>query len=330
MTELDADRPPPEQGVFANRTLNLRAVPAIGYDMDYTLIHYRVDEWEGAAFRGAEATSSPTAAGPSADLDLRPRATFTIGLVFDLQLGNLVKATRFGYVVRAQHGNEAHDSSTSSARTSTRDRRRAVRAPLRFMNTLFELSTGEPCSPSSSTDPRRASPFPASPATPTCTGGSTRPSARDAHGWREPSRPTSSPTPTASWTSIPDIVPTLLDQRAAGKQLLLITNSDWAYTRRMMTYAVDPLLPGRHDLAGPVRHRDRVGQQAEASSSKTDPIYRVVDEEASRSSCPTHGPLESGPRLLRRQRPTRGGKRLGDHGTASRSMSATTCSATST
>ena len=30
--------PPPERGVFANRTLNLRAVQAIGYDMDYPLI----------------------------------------------------------------------------------------------------------------------------------------------------------------------------------------------------------------------------------------------------------------------------------------------------
>ena len=46
---------PPERGVFANRTLNLRAVQAIGYDMDYTLIHYRAEEWERAAFEHARA-----------------------------------------------------------------------------------------------------------------------------------------------------------------------------------------------------------------------------------------------------------------------------------
>ena len=38
--------PPPDRTrqIFCNRTLNLRAIKAIGYDMDYTLIHYRVDE----------------------------------------------------------------------------------------------------------------------------------------------------------------------------------------------------------------------------------------------------------------------------------------------
>ena len=37
---------PPERGIFCNRTLNLRSTKAIGYDMDYTLIQYRVEEWE--------------------------------------------------------------------------------------------------------------------------------------------------------------------------------------------------------------------------------------------------------------------------------------------
>jgi hypothetical protein len=36
----------------------------------------------------------------------------------------------------------------------------------------------------------------------------------------------------------------LLDQRAAGKRLLLVTNSDWAYSRFMMGYAFDRFLPG--------------------------------------------------------------------------------------
>jgi 5'-nucleotidase len=52
----DRSHPTPAElvrGVFANRTLNLRSVAAIGYDMDYTLIHYRTDDWEGAAFEHA-------------------------------------------------------------------------------------------------------------------------------------------------------------------------------------------------------------------------------------------------------------------------------------
>jgi hypothetical protein len=36
---------------------------------------------------------------------------------------------------------------------------------------------------------------------------------------------------------------TLLDQKEAGKMLLLITNSDYEYTARMMAFAYDRFLP---------------------------------------------------------------------------------------
>jgi hypothetical protein len=41
----------------------------------------------------------------------------------------------------------------------------------------------------------------------------------------------------------PDAPLALLDQRHAGKRLLLITNSGWGYTRFMMSYAYDRFLP---------------------------------------------------------------------------------------
>jgi hypothetical protein len=41
----------------------------------------------------------------------------------------------------------------------------------------------------------------------------------------------------------PDMPRALLDQKQAGKKLLLITNSDWDYTRFMMGYAFDRFLP---------------------------------------------------------------------------------------
>ena len=41
---------------------------------------------------------------------------------------------------------------------------------------------------------------------------------------------------------------TLLDQREAGKKLALITNSDWEYTKVMMSWTTDRFLPG-DDLA---------------------------------------------------------------------------------
>ena len=41
----------------------------------------------------------------------------------------------------------------------------------------------------------------------------------------------------------PDMVEVLVDQRKAGKQLALITNSDWVYTSTLMQMAYEPFLP---------------------------------------------------------------------------------------
>ncbi|KAI4303054.1 hypothetical protein MLD38_038733 [Melastoma candidum] len=38
------------RGIFCSRTLNLRSISAIGYDMDYTLMHYNAMAWEGRAY----------------------------------------------------------------------------------------------------------------------------------------------------------------------------------------------------------------------------------------------------------------------------------------
>ena len=85
---------------------------------------------------------------------------------------------------------------------------------------------------------------------------------------------------------------TLEDQRAAGKQVLLITNSDWTYTRDIMAYAVDPHCPpGRtwRDLFDIVI----VAANKPRFFSGADQLYRVVDE-AQALMLPHRGALESG------------------------------------
>ncbi|GAB4141309.1 MAG: HAD-IG family 5'-nucleotidase [Planctomycetota bacterium] len=102
--EAEPFSPPPGRGLFCNRTLNMRSIRAIGFDMDYTLVHYRVQEWEKRAFEHAR----------SRLLDLgHPvfgirfcASWFARGLILDLELGNIVKANRFGRVHRASHGVE--------------------------------------------------------------------------------------------------------------------------------------------------------------------------------------------------------------------------------
>ncbi len=276
---------PPERGVFANRTLNLRAVQAVGYDMDYTLIHYRIEEWERDAFEYARSILGRWGF-PVDDLVFDP-SSFTIGLAFDLQLGNVLKATRFGYVVRAQHGN---------AIMSFEEQRRVYRETVvelslprfEFMNTLFELSRASLWTQLIELHDQKPLPGVTSYAdlfrivdealTETHLAGALK-----ADIIENPER----------FVDLdPDIVDTLLDQRAAGKQLLLITNSDWSYSRRMMSYCLDRFCPDGttwrdlFDLVIVSANKPRFFFQS-------DPIYRVVDEEQS-LLLPHRGPLEPG------------------------------------
>ena len=222
--------------MFVNRTLNLRSVQAIGYDMDYTLLHYDVAEWEGAAFRHAKARLA--ARGWRLDDLSFDEHAFTLGLTFDISLGNLVKATRFGYVVRAQHGGEliAFDKLRPMYAETVVDLSddRFV-----FMNTMFELSRASLWT--QMVDLLDSNQFDGIhsyaelyAAIDDALSEAHIAGALKAEIIADPER---------FLVPDPEIVQTLRDQAAAGKQLLLITNSDWAYTRDIMAYAVDPHCP---------------------------------------------------------------------------------------
>ena len=99
--------PPPTRRVYCNRTLNLRSIRAIGYDMDYTLVHYHVEAWEQCAYEHLK--TQLAARGWPVDGMAFDSALFIRGLVIDRELGNLVKANRFGYVKRASHGTRMLD-----------------------------------------------------------------------------------------------------------------------------------------------------------------------------------------------------------------------------
>ena len=276
---------PPERGVFANRTLNLRAIQAVGYDMDYTLIHYRVEAWEEAAFRYAQANLAAVGL-PVESFEFNPEA-FTIGLTFDLEAGNVLKATRFGYVVRASHGTtmlpfEEQRRQYAETVVELSDPR------FEFMNTLFELSRASLWCQLVDTHDR--SPI------------------HGVSGYADLYRMVDKALadthldgalkaeiltdPDRFIDPDPDVMQTLLDQRSAGKNLLLITNSDWSYTQRMMAHTVDPFCPpGRSwrdlfDIVIVSANKPRFFQG-------TNPIYRVVDEERSLLA-PHRGPLEPG------------------------------------
>lgn len=275
----------PERGVFANRTLNLRGVPVVGYDMDYTLIHYREAEWEGAVF--AHARNALVERGIPASTFAFDPAQFTVGLVFDLQLGNLLKATRFGYVVRAQHGTEI--LGFEAQRDAYHRTIVELSSPrFVFMNTLFELS--------------RASLF--CQLVEVLDGGEVHGVRSYADAYRVIDEAlTVAHQGGALKAAIvadkerfvdldPDVAATLQEQRASGKKLVLITNSDWAYTREMMPYCFDRFIDGE-DTWRSLFDVVIVSANKPGFFTETNPIYRVVDENES-LLLPHYGPLEPG------------------------------------
>lgn len=228
---------PPERTrqIFCNRTLNLRAIKAIGYDMDYTLIHYHVDVWEKRAYehvRERLADKGWPVGGLAFDGTQVSRA-----LIIDKELGNIVKADRFGYVKAAAHGTRMLDF------PELRERYARVVVDLRdqrweFLNTLFSISVG--CIYGQ------------------CVGlldeGRLPPGLGYTDLFREVQRALDLThlegalkaeiiaDPTAFVDVDPDLPVALQDQRDAGKKLVLITNSEWQYTDALMRWVFEQQL----------------------------------------------------------------------------------------
>jgi HAD superfamily 5'-nucleotidase-like hydrolase len=215
----------------------MRSIHAVGFDMDYTLVHYDVPAWEARAF--AHVQQRLLAKG-HAVRDLRFDAgQFARGLVLDLQLGNLVKANRFGYVTLAAHGTQflAHE-----------DQRRVysqVWVDLSeprwvFLNTLFSLS--EACLYAQLVDlfDRGALGKGLDYAKVYELVRDTMDAAHlegelKAEIIADPDR----------FVALDEELPrALLDLKRAGKKLFVATNSEWHYTEPMMRYAFDRFLPG--------------------------------------------------------------------------------------
>ncbi len=270
---VDPDLPHPKRRIYCNRTLNLRSIGAIGFDMDYTLIHYRTEVWEAHAYEHAKRRLLERG-WPVAHLEFDP--TFaSLGLILDLDLGNVVKANRFGYIKKACHGTEEL-SFEACRRAYARELVDLAEPRWRFMNTLFALS--EACLFAQCVDlldQRKLEEL----------GflsyrdvyGGVRSAIDEAHMMghlkseimAEPDR----------FVELdPELPLALLDLRHSGKKLAIITNSEWFYTRAMMSYAFDRFLPEGQTWRGLF---DLVIAAARKPVFFTmdSPVFRVVDEE---------------------------------------------------
>ncbi len=275
---------PRNRGVFCNRTLNFRSLRAIGYDMDYTLVDYRMEAFELQVFEFAR--ERLLAEGWAVESLVFDPGMVARGLVIDTEQGNVVKANRFGLVRRAMHGTEPMDFARQrevySGTLVDLSEPRWV-----FLNTLFSLSEG--CLYAQLVDLLDQRRLPG------------------AMGYRDlylrvrdtvdaqhlegRLKAQIAAAPETCVVLDPEVPLTLLDQRHAGKKLMLITNSDWSFSAAMMSYAFDRFLPGGmawRDLFDLVI----VGARKPDFFTQRAPFFEVVTGEGLLR--PAQGPLAPG------------------------------------
>lgn len=126
--------------VYVNRTLNLRKIRYLGFDMDHTLIRYDSAAFEKTVYElalqrlAAKGYPREVIALPF-DFDLAIR-----GLVIDRKMGNLLKVSRHSAIRAAYHGTKPLDFATqkeaySSTYIDLRDQRYSS------IDTAFSIST---------------------------------------------------------------------------------------------------------------------------------------------------------------------------------------------
>ncbi|KAF8024326.1 hypothetical protein BT93_F1496 [Corymbia citriodora subsp. variegata] len=93
------------QQIFCNRSLNMRSIVAVGFDMDYTLAQYKPDTFESLAYEGTIKKLVYDLGYPIELLEWSFDWKYMVrGLVLDKKRGNILKMDRHKYVKVAYHG----------------------------------------------------------------------------------------------------------------------------------------------------------------------------------------------------------------------------------
>jgi 5'-nucleotidase len=125
--------------VFALRNIHFRDIKAVGFDMDYTLSHYRSPEIDDLAFKKASRLLVRERAYPEWLLEQNFDPTFAIrGLILDGNRGNLLKLSSERLVVRARHGSRPMDRESIDAAYGPRRVASSAKG-FRSIDTLFEI-----------------------------------------------------------------------------------------------------------------------------------------------------------------------------------------------
>ncbi len=220
--------------LYVNRLLNMKRIKVIGFDMDYTLVRYRTERFEALTHRLALARMSRAYGYPGRVTDLKFDFQRSIGgLVIDKRNGNILKLSRFGKVKISfngldqigfreqseQYGELAVD--LSSPQYKSLDTAFAISQGVMFSQLVQLKKEGVPL-PDFTTmadDIQKA-------VNDVHQDGSLKEiviSRFDEYVVKEPK------------------VARMLERyKGYGKRLMIITNSDYAYTKKLLDYALNP------------------------------------------------------------------------------------------
>nr|XP_004238263.1 5'-nucleotidase domain-containing protein 4 isoform X1 [Solanum lycopersicum] len=91
--------------IFCNRSLNMKSIVAVGFDMDYTLAQYKPETFESLAYEGTVRKLVYDLGYPAELLEWSFDWSYMVrGLVLDKKRGNILKMDRHKYVKVAYHG----------------------------------------------------------------------------------------------------------------------------------------------------------------------------------------------------------------------------------
>lgn len=228
--------------VYVNRTLNLRKIQYLGFDMDHTLVRYHSREFEHTThdlvLQKMVSSGYPESIQKLPfDYDLAIR-----GLVIDKQKGNLLKVSRHGAIRAAYHGTQPMDFSDqkkhySSTYIDLRDSRYSS------VDTAFSISTANlfmqlvDCKDK---NPQLKLPDYETMATDMMN------SVDAAH--RDGSLKAIVRSNLEKYiVKDPEVVAGLERYRKHDKKLFVLTNSDFHYTKLLLDYSINPYLKNHKD-----------------------------------------------------------------------------------